>query len=112
MVNQITKYQCKQTFMKRVLSISLLVQLLLVIGFLGLTWQADQLMAKSGIDDQETWSRFNAFAGIAFYGVVFVWLATIILSLVGRVFGTQQAQLAIGLPPLVLILGWLVSWLI
>lgn len=98
--------------MNRVLSISLLVQLLLVLGFLGLAWHADQLMDKSGVGDLETWNRFNLFAGIAFYGVAFVWLATIILSLAGRTFGSPKAQLAIGLPPLALVLGWLLSWVI
>jgi hypothetical protein len=98
--------------MNRVLSISLLVQLLLVAGFLALVWQADQLMAKSGVGDVEAWNRFNAFAGITFYGLVFVWLATIILSFAGRAFVTPQAQLAVGLPPLALILAWLLSWVI
>jgi len=98
--------------MNRVLSISLLVQLLLVAGFLGLAWQADQVMDKSGVGDVEAWNRFNAFAGIAFYGVAFVWLATIILSLAGRAFGTPKAQLAVGLPPLALVLGRLLSWVI
>ncbi|RGP55142.1 MULTISPECIES: hypothetical protein [Gammaproteobacteria] len=98
--------------MNRVLNISLLVQLLLVAGFLGLAWQADQLMDKSGVGDLEAWNRFNNFAGIAFYGVALVWLATIILSLAGRAFGTPQAQLAVGMPPLALVLGWLLSWVI
>lgn len=98
--------------MSRALIISLFVQLLLVAGFLGLAWQADQAMDKSGIGDVEAWDRFNTFAGIAFYGAAFVWLATIILSLCGRVFGTTKAQLAVGLPPLALLLGWLLSWAI
>ncbi|AIA75470.1 hypothetical protein FF32_11630 [Halomonas campaniensis] len=84
--------------MSRALSISLFVQLLLVAGFLGLTWQAGQAMDKSGIRDVEAWNRFNAFAGLAFYGLVFVWLATIILSLSGRGFGATKAQLSVGLP--------------
>ncbi|MEE4250430.1 MAG: hypothetical protein V2I38_07560 [Alcanivoracaceae bacterium] len=92
--------------MSRVLSISLLIQLLLIAGFLGFSWQADQVMDKSGIGDIEAWRRFNALSGIAFYGVTFVWLATIMLSLVIRLFRTSKAQLAIGLPPLALILGW------
>lgn len=98
--------------MSRALSISLLVQLLLVVGFLGLAWQADQVIDKSGIGDLEAWGRFNTFAGIAFYSFAFVWLATIILSLAGRVFRTTKAQLATGLPPLALILGWCLSWVI
>ena len=98
--------------MSRVLSIFLLIQLLLIAGFLGLSWQADQVMDKSGIGDIEAWRRFNALSGIAFYGVTFVWLATIILSLVGQFFQTTKAQLAIGLPPLALIFGWCLSWVI
>ncbi|MCO5787254.1 hypothetical protein DHB74_12885 [Pseudomonas sp. G11-1] len=98
--------------MNRALSISLLVQLLLIAGFLGLAWQADQVMDKSGIGDVEAWRRFSAFAGIAFYGFAFLWLATIILSLAGRVFRTSKAQLAIGLPPLALATGWCLSWVI
>lgn len=95
--------------MSRVLSISLLIQLLLIAGFLGFSWQADQVMDKSGIGDIEAWRRFNALSGITFYGVTFVWLATIMLSLIVRLFRTSKAQLAIGLPPLALILGWCLS---
>src|SRR5699024_171679 len=98
--------------MNRVLSISLLVQLLVVAGFLGLAWQADQVMEKWGVGEVEGWNRFSAFAGIAFYGVAFVWVATIILSLAGRAFGAPKAQLAVGLPPLALVLGRLLSWVI
>ncbi len=98
--------------MSRALSISLFVQLLLVAGFLGLGWQADQAMDKSVVGDLEAWNRFNASAGLAFYGVLFVWLATIMLSLFGGVLRTKKAQLAIWLPPLALVIGWLLSWVI
>ena len=46
--------------MNRALSISLLVQLLLIAGFLGLAWQADQVMDKSGIGDVEALHEHNA----------------------------------------------------
>lgn len=98
--------------MSRILSISLLIQLIFVAGFLGLAWQADQVMDKSGIGDIEAWRRFNDLAGIALYGVAFVWGGTIILSLAGRAFRTTKAQLAIGLPPLALVFCWCLSWVI
>ena len=78
--------------------------------YLGLVLHADQQMENSGIGDYEAWSRFNNFAGIAFNALVFVWLATIVLSLACRVFASPQAQRAIGLPPLALAVDFFWLW--
>jgi len=102
----------RQVVMSKVLSISLLLQLLLIACFIGLAWKADQEMDKSGIGDVDAWHSLNTFAGMAVYGAVFVWLVSVVLLVTGKVFRSTQAQFTIGLPPLVLILGWSLSWLI
>lgn len=98
--------------MRKYLIIAVLIKLLLIVGFHGLVWQADQVMDKAGIGDIDAWRRFNDLASITFYGVALMWLATIIISIAGRVIQTTQAQLAIGLPPLALVLGWFLLWVI
>lgn len=98
--------------MSRFFIISLPLQILLILAFLVFGWQADQAMDKSGLGNVETWRRFNSLAGIAFYGAALLWLATITLALFGRVFSTFKAQVAVGLPPLALVIGWCLSWVV
>ena len=99
-------------FMSRVFTSSLVVQLVLVSCFLWFGWQADQAMDKAGIGDLDEWNRLNGWAGMAFFGTGIIWLATILLAAGVRAVGSVPAQLAIGVPPLGLVVGWWASWLV
>lgn len=92
---------------KHTLIALLLAQLLFVGLFLGFSYLADQAMDKTGMGDLQAWLRFNNFAGIAFYSAIALWLSALSLAWIKRVFSTPMAQLAIALPPFVLIAGWL-----
>jgi hypothetical protein len=92
--------------MKKIISISLVVQLALVVSFLWFSLCADQVMDKSGIGDQAKWESFNNLAGFAFYGFGFLWLSVVFIVLLSKSFGFVAAQRAIGFPPIALILGW------
>ena len=97
--------------MSRIFISLLMVQLLLIICFIWFGWQADQAMDKTGIGDVDEWNRWNGFAGIAFIGAGILWIATFLLATFARVIGLIQAQVAIGFPPLALVLGWCASCL-
>lgn len=90
---------------KHILIVFLLAQLLAVALFLDFGYSADQAMDKTGTGDLQAWLRFNTFASIAFYSVIFLWLSALSLAWIKRAFLTPMAQLAIALPPFVLIAG-------
>lgn len=98
--------------MNRIFSGSLLLQLMLIVCLIWFGWQADQAMDKSGIGDLNEWNRLNGLAGMAFYCVGLVWMATTLLVVGRRAIGSIQAQLAIGFPPLALFVSWCASWLV
>ncbi len=92
--------------------VALLAQLLLIVSFLMFGWQADQAMEQSGNGDLDAWNRLNSYAGMVFYSVVLIWLSSIVLSVAGNEFRSIPAQIAIGLQPLVLVLGWCLLWFV
>ena len=98
--------------MSRIFVGSLIVQLLLIVCFLWFGWQADQAMDKTGIGNLGEWNRWNRIAGIAIFGMGIIWLATILLTVATRSIALIKAQIAIGFPPLALVLGWCASWLV
>lgn len=98
---------CTRKHMKGFLSVTVVIQLVLVACFIWFGWQAEQMMDKSGLGNFEEWSSLNEFAGIALYAAIAVWGAVLVLVAVRRSFRMIQAQLSIGLPPICLILGWL-----
>lgn len=98
--------------MKRILYSTLLVQVISIVLFLWFAWSADQAMGKDGIGNIELWSKFNNQAGIAFYVAVAFWLASIIIVIISKNFRSSQAQMAIGIPPVVGFAGWILLWFI
>lgn len=99
--------------MSKVLNFLLVVQLLLIFGFHWFGWNSDQAMGKAGLGDYEEWKRLNDLAEFALHSAGIFWLAAVILAIAGRTVCSTQARLAIGLPPLILICGWviLIVWL-
>jgi ABC-type branched-subunit amino acid transport system permease subunit len=93
--------------MKRTLIVLLILQLLAIVCFLYFCHQADLAMGKDGIGDIEKCNTFNSNAGISFYSVVVLWLSVVFISLIKRQFKSKEAQLAIGVPPVVILVGWL-----
>ena len=51
-------------------------------------------------------------AGIAFYLAVTLWVASIIFAVFGKCFKETHSQIAIGFPPLIMVVGWLLLWFI
>lgn len=92
--------------MKSYSKVSLIIQLVLVSIFLLFLCKADQEMDKSGVGNLQAWEQFNAYASIAIYSAVIVWLFIIILTSIKGSFSDNHAQFSVGLPPLFLILGW------
>ena len=98
--------------MKKLLKITLVIQLAAIAGFLWSVWQSDKVMDKDGIGNLELWSQYNNQAGIAFFVAVLFWVVSIIAAVASKCFRTPQAQIAIGIPPLAVISGWLSLWFI
>ena len=98
--------------MKRYLIFSLLLQIGLIFGFLYFTHQADLAMGKDGIGDVATWNTLNKYAGISFYSLVGIWLVTLLASLVKQEIKSIEGQLTVGLPPIILIVGWVLLWFV
>ncbi|MCG7545338.1 hypothetical protein MHM93_14250 [Pseudoalteromonas sp. MM17-2] len=98
--------------MKRIFDLALVVQLILVVGFVWFGWQADQAMDKSGTGNYEEWSRLTGITGVAFLSAAGMWVAVVVLALFQRMFSSLEAQLAVGLPPLFLVLGWISTWVV
>ena len=98
--------------MSRFLNSVLLFQLVAIAGFIWFGWQADQVMGKDGIGDLELWSQYNNQAGIAIYIAVACWLVVITVAIASKSFRSRQAQMAIGLPPLAAVFGWIALWMI
>jgi hypothetical protein len=92
------------------LSILSLVQLMLIAAFLRCAWQADHAMDKTGIGNLESWQQYNSYAGIAFYLAVTLWVVSIIFTVFGKCFKETPSQIAIGIPPLIMIAGFLLLW--
>ncbi len=98
--------------MIRFLNYTLVLQLLLVASFFWFVYQADLAMDKSGIGNIKEFKSFNKFAGVSLYAATATWFFTLIFTLFRRAHNKPQAQLSIGLPPLLLIIGWTLMWLI
>ena len=64
-------------------------------------------MGKDGIGNLELWSQYNNQAGIAFYVIAVFWIVSIVAAIASKCFRSPQAQMAIGLPPLAAISGWI-----
>lgn len=69
-------------------------------------------MGKGGIGDIEKCNTLNNYAGISFYSVVVLWLSVVFISLIKRQFRSKEAQLAMGMPPVVILVGWVSLWFI
>lgn len=85
---------------------------MLIAAFLRCAWQADQAMDKTGIGNLELWQQYNSYAGIAFYLAVTLWVVSIIFAVFGKCFKETPSQIAIGFPPLIMVVGWLLLWFI
>jgi len=97
---------------KTTLLILSLVQLMLIAAFLRCAWQADQAMDKTGIGNLELCQQYNSYAGIAFYLAVTLWVVSIIFAVFGKCFKETHSQIAIGFPPLIMVVGWLLLWFV
>ena len=97
---------------KRILYSTLLIQLISIVLFLWLAWQADQAMSKDGIGNLELSNKYNHQAGIAFHVAATFWLVSIAVAILCKRFNSSQAQMAICVPPLVGFTGWLLLWFI
>ncbi|QYK06873.1 hypothetical protein [Shewanella zhangzhouensis] len=98
--------------MRHFFNLALVIQLALIFCFLLLGWQADQAMDKSGVGNLAEWQRYNSFAGMVFFSIASVWVIVVSFAAFKRVFELVNAQISIGLPPLVLVLWWGAMWLL
>jgi len=89
---------------------SLIVQAALIICFLVFTYQADRAMSKDGLGDLTLWHKYKHVSAIAIYTFCIVWLFTILYAQKSKLFKSHAAQIAIGIPPLILIIGWSSLW--
>ena len=69
-------------------------------------------MAKDGIGNLEKWQYYNSYSGKAIYAALGLWLVTIIISIKTKSFSKVNNQIAIGLPPILVLLGWGLLWLV
>jgi hypothetical protein len=98
--------------MKKYLIFSLLLQIGLIFGFLYFAHQADLAMGKDGIGDVAKWNILNRYAGISFYTLVGIWFISILVSLIKQGINSIEGQLTVGLPPIILVVGWVFLWFI
>ncbi|UAC05013.1 hypothetical protein KVP06_04835 [Geobacter sulfurreducens] len=100
-----------------------LIQIILSAGefffvavFLVSGWQSDRALDKSGIGDPEKFTYWNGYAGLSVKCFAVLWTVAVVLSLLFRRskdFDSKKAYWRslvpdVLLPPLVLVLGWLV----
>jgi hypothetical protein len=98
--------------MKRTLIIFLMLQVTAVVCFLYFAHQADVVLGKDGIGDIQESNTFNKYAGFAFYSECILWLLAVAGSLINKQFKSMEGQLAVGVPPLVIVIGWVSLWFI
>jgi hypothetical protein len=87
-----------------------------VAVFLISVWQSDRALDKSGIGDPEKFTFWNRYAGLGVKYFVLLWVVAVVLSLFFRRRKDFQSVKSywrslipdVLLPPLILILGWLV----
>ena len=96
--------------MKKLLISVLLVQLIAVFLFLHFVLSADSVMGKDGIGNLELSQYYNQCAGLSFYVAIFLWISTLLVVSIRKITIDVYSQIAIGIPPLVLIFGWIVLW--
>jgi len=97
---------------KTAITIISLVQIVLISVFLYCAWQADQAMDKAGVGDLELWRQYNSYVGIAFYLAAVLWVVSIILAVSAKCYKETHTQIAIVLPPFIIVLGWFFLWFI
>jgi len=97
--------------MKRLLIILLVLQIASVALFLHYVHQADLAMGKDGIGDVEKFTVLNKYAGFSFYASMALWVFAFAASLIKKQFKSKEAQLAIVVAPVAIIVGW-VLWFI
>ena len=97
---------------KTIMNTISLVQIALTIIFLYCAWQADQAMDKAGVGNLELWRQYNSYVGIAFYLTLAMWVGSIVLAVSSKCFKEPHSQIAIGIPPLIMVLGWFLLWFI
>lgn len=98
--------------MKRGQVILLILQMVFVAMFLYFVRQADLVMGKGGVGDAGQFGTFNKYAGLSFYAALILWVFTVVVSLTTRQFKSKKAQLAIGVAPVAIVVGWLLLWFI
>ncbi|MBR9883529.1 MAG: hypothetical protein GYB21_07665 [Oceanospirillales bacterium] len=98
--------------MRHFFNLALVIQLALISCFLLFGWQADQAMDKSGVGNLSEWQRYNKFAAMAFFSIASIWVTVVSFAAFKKAFELVNAQISIGLPPLVLVLGWGAMWLV
>jgi len=98
--------------MNKYLTFISLVQVALIAVFLFCVWQAGKAMDKTGIGDLQLNQQYSSYACIAFYLAVALWVASIAVATFGKCFKDRQAQIAIGMPPLLMVFGWISLWFI
>ena len=92
---------------KAMMTITLLVEIVLIAAFNWCVWQADKAMDKTGIGNLELSQHYNTYAGYSISIFVALWVASIIVALLAKRFKDKFSQVAISLPPLLLALSWL-----
>lgn len=88
-----------------------LAQMILVALFLWYVWQSDKAMDKAGIGNLQLSQQYNSNAGIAISIAVTLWVGSILVAILSKSFKEKSSQIAIALPPLLLVLGWLSLWI-
>ena len=98
--------------MTKFLNISLNIQLLLVLLFCYLGFQADLAMDKTGIGDYNQFNKYNMLAGLAFYTLSGSWLLTLSLIVAKNIYQQTLSKMCISFPPIALVIGWFSSFLL
>lgn len=97
---------------KNSLTILTSAQLALIAAFIWYVRQADKAMDKAGLGNLELSQQYNSYAGKAISIAVALWMVTILLAVFSKCFKESYSQIVIALPPLVLIVSWLLLMLL
>ena len=90
--------------MKKILIGALIIQLLVIVCyfyFVYLLYSTDNFGA---------FIHYGAYAGIAIYSAIGIWLITLAVVAKNKSFTTLHGKFAILLPPVTAMAGWLLVW--
>lgn len=92
---------------KTSLTILTTTQLALIAASIWCVRQADKAMDKAGIGNLELNQQYNSYAGKAISIAVVLWIAAALLAVFCKSIKESYFQIVIAVPPLVLIVSWL-----